>query len=150
MWRDKKNKNSKPIMVKCLNIGKNIGKPIYRSISKKRCRFAHSYFLYSCTFPNLSSTPNTHKHTNFPMQTHTEAHTLWLTQSGFPCGYSAKLAVWLWWRNGKRTQNRVTGWRREQLTAVHLSCLSRHTHRRSHHTLPPGRNRTKHNVPFSH
>ncbi len=24
---------SKPIMVKCLNIGKNIGKPIYRSIS---------------------------------------------------------------------------------------------------------------------
>ncbi len=24
-----------PIMVKCLNIGKNIGKPIYRSISKK-------------------------------------------------------------------------------------------------------------------
>lgn len=40
------------------------------------CRFAHSNFLYSCTFPKLSSTPNTHKHTNFPMQTHTEPHTL--------------------------------------------------------------------------
>ncbi len=26
--------NRYPIMVKCLNIGKNIGKPIYRSISK--------------------------------------------------------------------------------------------------------------------
>ncbi len=34
----KKNQNryfffTKPIMVKCLNIGKNIGQPIYRSIS---------------------------------------------------------------------------------------------------------------------
>ncbi len=31
--------NRKPIMVKCLNIGKNIGKPIYRSIStfKSEC-----------------------------------------------------------------------------------------------------------------
>ncbi len=27
--------NRYPIMVKCLNIGKNIGKPIYRSISRK-------------------------------------------------------------------------------------------------------------------
>ncbi len=26
--------NRYPIMVKCLNIGKNIGKPIYRSISR--------------------------------------------------------------------------------------------------------------------
>ncbi len=38
--KKKKKKNDifffpKPIMVKCLNIGKNIGKPIYRSISKK-------------------------------------------------------------------------------------------------------------------
>ncbi len=36
---DKKNlflffQNRYPIMVKCLNIGNNIGKPIYRSISK--------------------------------------------------------------------------------------------------------------------
>ncbi len=28
--------NRYPIMVKCLNIGKNIGKPIYRSISKHK------------------------------------------------------------------------------------------------------------------
>ncbi len=37
--KNKKNKNryfffTKPIMVKYLNIGKNIGKPIYRSISR--------------------------------------------------------------------------------------------------------------------
>ncbi len=42
---------SKPIMVKCLNIGKNIGKPIYRSISNndgKGCTsrwFQTSYFI---------------------------------------------------------------------------------------------------------
>ncbi len=30
---NKKLQNRYPIMVKCLNIGKNIGKPIYRSIS---------------------------------------------------------------------------------------------------------------------
>ncbi len=29
---------TKPIMVKCLNIGKNIGQPIYRSISNKDTR----------------------------------------------------------------------------------------------------------------
>ncbi len=40
--KKKKNRNlnrysflTKPIMVKCLNIGKNIGKPIYRSISSR-------------------------------------------------------------------------------------------------------------------
>ncbi len=43
--KKKKNLNrynffTKPIMVKCLNIGKNIGKPIYRSISNKY-RFRH-------------------------------------------------------------------------------------------------------------
>ncbi len=31
---EKNKKRIYPIMVKCLNIGKNIGKPIYRSISK--------------------------------------------------------------------------------------------------------------------
>ncbi len=36
MYVKKKTENSKPIMVKCLNIGKNIGKPIYRSISTYR------------------------------------------------------------------------------------------------------------------
>ncbi len=34
---------SKPIMVKCLNIGKNIGKPIYRSISKAKQGWAGQY-----------------------------------------------------------------------------------------------------------
>ncbi len=47
---DKKNKiktiqNRYPIMVKCLNIGKNIGKPIYRSISNLQ------YFLCTWIWP---------------------------------------------------------------------------------------------------
>ncbi len=53
---DKKIKNSKPffffskpIMVKCLNIGKNIGKPIYRSISTVRL------YVSKTIFPVLSA-----------------------------------------------------------------------------------------------
>ncbi len=35
--------NRYPIMVKCLNIGKNIGKPIYRSISKHESPAVYDY-----------------------------------------------------------------------------------------------------------
>ncbi len=35
-------------MVKCLNIGKNIGKPIYRSISIQYSIFYHIYDILMC------------------------------------------------------------------------------------------------------
>ncbi len=52
MWKKKKKKFktdffffTKPIMVNCLNIGKNIGKPIYRSISSKNSNIVKYYNL---------------------------------------------------------------------------------------------------------
>ncbi len=53
--------NQYPIMVKCLNIGKNIGKPIYRSISNTNVKYicqddwqdTHSIWLMNFLFHDL-------------------------------------------------------------------------------------------------
>ncbi len=41
-----------PIMVKCLNIGKNIGKPIYRSISSENAIYVRMYIKTKYFFLN--------------------------------------------------------------------------------------------------
>ncbi len=46
---------TKPIMVKCLNIGKNIGKPIYRSISNRKATITQITTRYNQDMQNTIS-----------------------------------------------------------------------------------------------